>query len=165
MMMSYWNQLKPSERMIVSIGGIIITILILYLAVLEPYKLKSEEFALKVTKQKSQNEWLKKASLEVKQLQGSSNGANKKRKSGQSLLVVVDRTARQNKLAEFLKRVEPEGSSRVRVWLDDAPFDLVSKWLSLLQTKYQLDVETAVLDKVEAVGRVNARLVIIEAGA
>ena len=164
-MMDYWNQLKPNERVLISIGGIILTILILYLAVLEPFMLKVGEYSAKVEKQKSQNEWLKKASLEVKQLQISVGGSTSKRNSGQSLLVVVDQTAKQNKLADFLKRVEPDGSTRVRVWLDNAPFDDVAKWLGLLQSNYQLDIESAVFDKVEVVGRVNVRLVIIEGGA
>jgi len=165
-MMDYWNQLKPSERTIISVGGIILAVLILYLAVLEPFMLKSDEFTTKVAQQKTQIEWLKKKSLEVKQLQASSSGGKRSaRKSGESLLVVVDRTAKQNRLADSLKRVEPDGSERVRVWLDNASFDEVAKWLSLLQSNYQLDIESAVFDKVEAAGRVNVRLVIIEGGA
>jgi len=164
-MMDYWNQLKPSERTIISVAGIILAVLILYLAVLEPFMLKSDEYTTKVAQQKSQIEWLKKKSLEVKQLQVSSGGAGTTRKSGDSLLVIVDRTAKQNKLADSLKRVEPDGSERVRVWLDSASFDEVAKWLGLLQSSYQLDIESAVFDKVEAAGRVNVRLVIIEGGA
>jgi len=164
-MKDYWNQLKPSERTIISVGGIILSVLILYLAVLEPFMLKTEEYTAKISKQKSQNEWLKKASMEVKQLQVSAGGPSTKRKAGESLLVVVDRTAKQNKLADSLKRVEPDGSERVRVWLDNAPFDVVAKWLGLLHSNYQLEIESAVFDKVEVVGRVNVRLVIIEGGA
>lgn len=164
-MIDYWNQLKPSERTIISVAGIILAVLILYLAVLEPFMDKADELTTKVAQQKSQIEWLKKKSLEVKQLQVSSGAVRTARKSGESLLVVVDRTAKQNRLADSLKRVEPDGSERVRVWLDNASFDEVAKWLSLLQSNYQLDVESAVFDKVEVVGRVNVRLVIIEGGA
>ena len=163
--MDYWNQLKPNERVLISFAGIILTVLILYLAVLEPFMLKVDEYTVKVENQKTKNEWLKKTSLEVKQLQVSTGASSVKRNAGQSLLVVVDQTAKQNKLADSLKRVEPDGSDRVRVWLDNASFDDVAKWLGLLQSNYQLDIESAVFDKVEMVGRVNARLVIIEGGA
>ena len=164
-MKDYWNQLKPSERTIISVGGIILTVLILYLAVLEPFMKKTEEYTAKISKQEIEIEWLKKASLEVKQLQASSSGVTTQRHAGESLLVVVDRTAKQNNLEDSLKRVEPDGSDRVRVWLDNAPFDEVAKWLSLLQSNYQLDIESAEYDKVEMVGRDNVRLVMIEGGA
>ena len=164
-MKDFWKQLKPSERVIISVGGIIFSVLILYLVVLEPFMLKTEELTAKVAAQKTKIEWLKKTSLEVKHLQGSSGQKTSQKKSGQSLLVVVDQTAKKNKLAEALKRVEPDGSDRVRVWMDNASFDDVANWLGILRSDYQLDVESAVFDKVEASGLVNVRLVFVEDGA
>jgi len=163
-MKNFWLQLKPSERMLLSIGGIVMSILMLYLFLLEPFTKKAEELSGKLAKQKAEIEWLKEAAKEVKQLQASSSGVRGGKKPGQSLLVIVDQTAKQNKLGDSLKRVEPDGAERVRVWMDEAPFDDVAKWLTLLNNRYQLDVESAVFDKVENVGRVNVRLVFIEGG-
>ncbi len=163
-MLAYWNQLKPNERTMLSVGGIIVTILMLYLLLLEPFMLKADELTVKIASQKAQVEYLKEASIEVKQLQALRTGSSANIKD-QSLLVVVDQTAKKNNLGNFLKRIEPNGSDRVRVWLDNAPFDDVAKWLSFLHSKYQLGVESAVFDKVDAKGRVNVRLVFLEGGA
>ena len=157
-MLVFWRQLKPSERTMLTLGGGILVILILYLFILEPFMLKKDEFEIKVASQKAQVEWLKQASLEVKSLQ-SSQKVNNRRGAGQSLLVLVDRTAKKNKLGSALKRVEPDGTERVRVWLDNASFDDVAKWLSVLASKYQLEAESAVFDKADDIGRVNVRLV------
>lgn len=157
-MLVFWRQLKPSERTMLSVGGVILAILMLYLLLLEPFMLKADEYQVKVASQKAQVEWLAQAAAEVKLLQPSKKLSGN-RGARQSLLVLVDRTAKQNKLASALKRVEPDGTERVRVWLDDASFDDVAKWLSLLHSKYQLEIESAVFDKTDETGRVNVRLV------
>ncbi|HFE39425.1 MAG TPA: type II secretion system protein M [Gammaproteobacteria bacterium] len=162
MMLNYWNQLRPSERRTLSIGAVIAAILMLYLLLLEPAWQEADTLALKVEKQKSENASLKKMAAKIKQLQSASHKRAIRKNPGQSLLVVVDRTAKKNKLGDSLKRVEPDGSARVRVWLDNAAFDAVAKWLTLLRSKYQLEIESAVFDKVDAAGRVNVRLIFAE---
>lgn len=164
-MLNYWTQLKPRERLIVSAASGVLAVLILYLFVLEPFVVKSEQLEVRVAKQQKEIVWLKQASIEVGQLQRSASGAKASGRAGQSLLVVVDRTAKQFKLADSMKRVEPDGSSRVRVWLEKASFDDVSKWMSQLETRYKLQVESAVIDKTEDTGRINARLVFLGAAS
>ena len=72
---------------------------------------------------------------------------------------MADSTARSNGLGAALKRVEPEGSRNVRVWLENASFDQVMKWLGTLNTTYGIRTDSASLERVaDATGRVNARL-------
>jgi len=163
-MKSFWLQLKPRERIIIAVAGGVLMILILYLALLEPYQLKVEKLNSRIAAQQTDVQWMNKTAGEIKQLQGSSTNRSSNT-SGQSLMVVVDRTAKDNKLSSMVKRVEPDGSSRVRVWLEKAPFDDISKWLMRLETKHALSVESAVFDKTDVIGRVNARLVFLGAGA
>lgn len=159
-MMEYWNQLKPRERMLVGSAGVITVLLLLYMVVLEPFMLKAENLEMRVTSQQKEIAWLKQAALEVAQLKKQSPAAGNARQ-GQSLLVVVDQSAKRNKLAGSMKRVEPDGSSRVRVWLERAPFDEVSKWMNELENKYNMEIETAVFDKTDITGLINARLVFL----
>jgi len=165
-LLGYWQQLKPRERIILILLAGVIGIVLLYVAVLEPYQLEVEQLETRIAKQEKDIQWMHYASQEIKQLQGGSarNGGKNLRK-GQSLLVLVDRTAKQNKLASSMKRVEPDGTKRVRVWLEKASFDDVTKWLVKLQRDYQLEVESAVFDKTEDNGRTNVRLVFLGADA
>lgn len=164
-MKNYWQQLKPRERMLIMIGGGIFFVLMLYLMALEPLVKKVDDLTLKVEKQKSEVQWLKKAAQEVKSLQNSSGGSAASKRQGQSLLVLVDRTSKQDKLGKSITRVEPDGSARVRVWLESAAFDDLTKWLVGLETQYNIVVESAVIDKTDVVGRVNVRMVFIEGDA
>jgi len=162
-MKSYWQHLKFRERLLVLIGGGIFSVLMLYLIVLEPLTIKVDQLTVKVEKQKKQVQQLKKMAKEVASLQKSSGTTSSKRR-GQSLLVLVDLTSKQNKLGKSISRVEPDGSARVRVWLELAAFDDLTKWLSGLELKYNILVESAVIDKTTSVGRVNARMVFVEGG-
>ncbi len=163
-MMNYWQQLKPRERIILILLGGVVSIVLLYIAVLEPFQLKVEQLESRITKQKTDIQWMRNAALEIKQLQGNAIGNSQRNlRKGQSLLALVDRTAKQNKLASAMKRVEPDGSKRVRVWLEKATFDDVTKWLFKLQNDYQLEIESAVFDRTEDDGRVDVRLVFLGA--
>lgn len=160
-MMNYWQQLKPRERIVLALLAIVVGIVLLYVAVLEPFQMKVEQLESRVAKQQADIQWMRSAAEEVKQLQRSNVGSNRNLRNGQSLLVLVDRTAKQNKLASSMKRVEPDGTTRVRVWLEKAAFDDVTRWLVKLQNDYQLEVESVVFDKTEDEGLVNVRLVFL----
>jgi len=161
-MKQYWQQLKPRERMFIMIGGGFFLILVLYLAVLEPLIIKVDELTVKVDKQKTLVKSLKSMSKEVALLRQNTGGAVISKRQGQSLLVLVDRTSKREKLAKSITRIEPDGTARVRVWLEKAAFDDLIKWLSVLESKYNILVETAVVDKTPVVGRVNVRVVFLE---
>ena len=164
-MINYWQQLKPRERMLIMVGGGIFSVLMLYLLVLEPFTIKVDELTVKVEKQQALNQWLKKSAAEVSKLKGAGASSSSGSRSGQSLLVLVDRTSKQGKIGKSITRIEPDGSARVRVWLESVPFDDLTKWMGSLEAKYQILVETAVVDKTNTVGRVNARMVFVEGKA
>jgi len=164
-MMKFWMQLKPRERNLVSIMGGVIVVLMLYVLLLEPFLGKAEELTEKIAQQKTQIESMKQTLADIKQLERTADNSTSNNRKGQSLLVIVDQTAKENKLGDSMKRVEPDGSTRVRVWLEMAIFDDVARWLSRLQTQYSLEIESAVLDKTDTTGRVNARLVFTEGAA
>ncbi|MDX1810621.1 MAG: type II secretion system protein M [Gammaproteobacteria bacterium] len=160
-MLNYWRQLKPRERMLVSVGGVFVGAMMLYLLLLEPLTDKAEQLESRVASQQKEVQWLKQAATEVAALKKTQPGNAGNARRGQSLLVLVDSTAKQNKLADSMKRVEPDGTQRVRVWLENVAFDEVTKWMGELELRYQIQVESAVLDKTETTGLVNARLVLL----
>jgi general secretion pathway protein M len=59
-----------------------------------------------------------------------------------------------------LKRFEPSGESKLRVWLEDVPFNSVVQWLQDLDKSHSLKVSEISIDRDEKPGLVNARLLI-----
>ena len=83
---------------------------------------------------------------------------------GQSLVVLVDRTARASGLGGNLKRNQPDGDGALRLRLEDASFDSLMGWLADLEAEHGIRVNTASFDQAGAEGRVNCSLRLTRGG-
>jgi general secretion pathway protein M len=79
--------------------------------------------------------------------------------TGESLLVIVDRSAREAGLAGSLTS-EPAGPGALSVRLPKAPFDALVAWLGRLAQQNGVGVESATIERADAAGLVNAALVL-----
>jgi type II secretory pathway component PulM len=79
---------------------------------------------------------------------------------GQSLVVVIARSAQQAGLDKALSQNQPIGEDGIRVRLERAPFDAVVNWLAQLQAGNGLSLESASFERLTTVGTVNASIVL-----
>lgn len=84
--------------------------------------------------------------------------------TGESLVVVIDRSTRERGLGTYLKRNQPEGASGVRLRLENAPFDELTGWLADVQSRHGLAAISASFDPSGEPGRVNSNLVLERVG-
>jgi general secretion pathway protein M len=149
--------LEPRERMLVlAIVGALVVLLV-YGMLLQPFYNQHGKLKAGVAEQRETLKWMQQSAATVRQLRGSGQTASTGL-GGRSLLSVADASARNSGLGPALKRVEPEGSSGVRVWLDGAAFDSVAGWLDLMSTRYGVDIESITIESSGGPGRVNVRL-------
>ena len=80
--------------------------------------------------------------------------------SKESLLVVVDRSARESNLGTSLAGSEPSGVGGLRVRLEKAPFDTLVAWLARLSEQNGIRVDSATIDNAGKPGTVNAAVVL-----
>ena len=80
--------------------------------------------------------------------------------TGESLLVIIDRSARESGLAGALAGSEPGGPGSLSVRLAKAPFDALVGWLGRLARQNGVSVEAATIEKTETPGLVNAAIVL-----
>jgi general secretion pathway protein M len=80
--------------------------------------------------------------------------------SGESLLVIIDRSARESGLASSLSGSEPGGPGSLAVRLEKAPFDTLITWLARLAQQNGVNVDSATIEKAGEPGTVNAALVL-----
>jgi general secretion pathway protein M len=157
-MKEWFASLEQRERHLVTGGAVLLGLMLMYLMVWEPLTNTVDKLRVSTTEQGSTLQWMRQAAQEVKKLRGS--GSNRgKSTGGQSLLSVIDRTAKSGRLGAALKRVQPDGEKRVRVWMEAANFDDVIRWLVLLDTRYGVSIENSVFEVKQEPGRVDARLV------
>jgi Type II secretory pathway, component PulM len=110
-----------------------------------------------VGEQRAQLRWMENAAAEIRALRGTAAGPAAL-PHGQSILAVVDSSAKQAGLGEALSRVEPTGDKGVRVWLDHALFNDLVSWLFTLHHTYSVGVNTVSLERGDSPGQVNIRL-------
>lgn len=80
--------------------------------------------------------------------------------SGESLLLIVDRSARESGLAHSLAGSEPGSTGSLSIRLEKAPFDTLVAWLARLAQQNGVSVESATVEKSGAPGLVNAAIVL-----
>lgn len=161
-MKEWWSGLQASEQRTLLIGGIALGIMGLYFLIWEPLHSDVASLEKQVAEQKAVKTWMQQAAVDVKQMQRS--GQRQTISGGRSMLAVVDQTVKRGGLAGSLKRLEPEGDAAVRVWLEQASFDEVMRWLLQIESQYGLSADTVTIDRKD-VGKVDVRLTLKGVGA
>lgn len=156
-MKQYWANLQPRERHTVLGGGIVLALILLYGLVLDPFQQELSRLQKSVKTQTAELAWMQQASAQVKHLRGNSPAAG--RVAGQSLMSVVDASARSTGLSGAIKQIKPEGQG-VKVRLEQAPFDDMLRWLEHLNSKQGVNVTGLVMERLAQPGRINASVVL-----
>ncbi len=163
-MKEYFDNLSPREQRIVIVGGVAALILLPYLLFWQPFVDKIATMEKRVGVQRQELIWMREAAREVNELRGADASTNAVR-GGQSLLGLIEQTARQAKLGGVLKKVQPDGETGARVWLEEVAFDDMLKWFDSLNARGGVRVVELAVDRQDAIGRVDARVLLELPGA
>jgi general secretion pathway protein M len=162
-MKEWFENLSGRERSVLIGGGVVLAVLLLYFLGWEPLHDKVDDLRASTVEQRELLVWMRGATAEAKRLQGSARPARPL--DGQSMLAVIDTTARAGKLGESLNRVQPESGDAARVWLERASFDLMVQWLEELRKNHGIRVQSASIEPKAEPGLIDARLVLQGGGA
>ena len=159
-MKDWFASLEPRERRLIITAGVVVVVALLYLLVWEPIARDNESLKLRYESSQQLISWMEDAVQEAKTLQAQIKASGPSgRSKNQSLLGVIDRTAKRDKLGPSVKRVQPDGKTGARVWLENVVFNDMIKWLEKLEQQEGVRLVTTVIDKQDEPGLVNARLV------
>lgn len=158
-MKDWWQEQSARDRRILRIGSIFLVLALIYLLLWQPLHQKRDKYRQQITEQRQLLQWMHERSAEAKALM-KQPGSQRHQPIKGSLLSLVDKEARKAGLGKGLKRVEPAGTDQVRLWFDAVEFNRLVAWLGSLENKFGTRIDSAVIDRTETVGRVNARLVI-----
>jgi general secretion pathway protein M len=153
--------LQPRERVIVAAGAIIVPLVLLYLFALAPFYHAVGQRAQRVATKEGDVAWMRSVAPEMATLASSPAGAAP---SGESLVVLIDRTARECGLGASLTGQTPSGESSIRVRLESAEFDKLMVCLGTLQQSHAVSIDSATIDRTGKPGLVNASLVLSRPG-
>jgi general secretion pathway protein M len=147
--------MNERERRMVMFGGIAIVVLLL-LGVVLPLDRSVSKAQDRIEKKQEDLAWMRTVGPEL----SAAGPAVAQPTSQESMLVIVDRAARESGLGTSLVNSEPSGAGGLRVRLEKAPFGLIIGWLARLSDQHGIKVESATMDGAGEPGVVNAGLVL-----
>lgn len=149
-----FDTLNEREQRLVKIGGLA-AVLILIFGILLPLDSSVSKARARITKKQADLVWMRGVAPYLASAPTPSAAG-----SGESLLVVVDRSAKESGLEKSLVGTEPSGPGSIQVRLEKASFDAIIGWLSRLGQQNGLSVDGATIDIAGAPGVVNAAIVL-----
>jgi general secretion pathway protein M len=161
-MKTWWQTKTPQEQLAMMIGAAAIALLFLYLLIWRPVAQSLDKQVLQVESQQVTLKWMQDNLDLVKSLGRQQRG--KAARSNEALLTLVDRTAKKIQLRQQIKRIKPQGDNAVQLWIEQAPFDTIIKWLGQLTHTHAIGIDSLTIDKQDKPGLVNARLVLQREG-
>ncbi|MEW8509549.1 MAG: type II secretion system protein M [Candidatus Thiodiazotropha sp.] len=161
-MKEWWQSKPPQEHMAMIIGAVAVLLLLVYLLMWRPFTQALEKKALLVESQQITLNWMQDNLDLVRSLRSQQRG--KGAGSNEALLTLVDRTAKRIQLRQQIQRIKPQGDNAVQLWIEEAPFDTIMKWLGQLTLTHAIEIDSLTIDRQEKQGLVNARLVLQREG-
>ncbi len=146
---------QPQERLALIVMAIFIIGAALYTLFWLPLNEDIAQKQIWVTEQQKTLSWMQRTAVEINHLKPTSR---QQKKSGEALLTTIDRTAKQQKIREAVKRIKPQGDNKAQLWLEQASFDRMIRWLDLLQQRHNISISTITVDRQSGSGLINARI-------
>ena len=145
--------LPAHEQRKLLIGALVAAVILVFL-ILIPLDRSVAHAQTRLAKKKDDLSAMQSMANEIRQLPPS-GGPN-----GESLLVVIDRSAREAGLGSSLSGSDPGAPGTLSVRMEKAPFDQLILWLGRLAQQNGVTVQSATIDKAGAPGLVNAAIVL-----
>jgi len=159
-MKEWWNSLSERERLMLGVGGLLLVVGALYFIMWTAFFSRLASLRLSVPEQRAELAWMREAAGSVARLRPTGQGGPATAAGG-SVMAVIDQTAKQEKLGGKLKRIEPDGENGAKVWVDEAPFDDIMRWVFLLESKHAIRVTAFSAESLAGAGFVKARLTLV----
>ena len=136
-------EIPARQRPLLFIGLGLVSLLLVWLILLAPLSSARSALRREIAVKEQDLAWMRMAALEVRQYAQGGAGAAR----GASPLATIDGSARQFGLSQAMQRVEPVGGREVRVWLENAVFDDLLRWLAQLQQGHGIEVTEIVVEQ------------------
>ena len=144
--------LSPRERRMVLIGAVALAGILLF-SVLLPLDHAVAKARARLEQKRADLTWMQ--TVGVPALRNAPPPGN-----GESLLVVVDRTAHESRLDTAMRGSEQGSGGSLSLRREKAPFDDLVGWLARLAQQNNVIIDSATIEKSGDTGLVNAAIVL-----
>ena len=154
-MRNWYANLSARDRQIVQILGVVLLAMVL-LGIIVPLNRNVAAARLRVSKKQNDLAFMQSVAPQLAAAGPGSGGAT----TAESLVVLIDSSARESGLGKSLTSSQPTGEKGLRIRLEKVPFDAMVAWLARLSQQHGVRVESAEIETAGETGVVNAGLVL-----
>ncbi len=151
-----YEMISSRDRIMLNCLVVFLLVVMGYFLVLRPAFNAVDQAQLSLKGKQELLQWMKSNEHRAKSITGTGS-KTKGRRPGQSLLALINQTSGRFQVS--LKRYEPEGSDKLRVWVEDIPFNSLMRWLNSLESSNAVSVINISIDSQKESGIINAKVV------
>jgi general secretion pathway protein M len=149
--LNWYSTQSPRDQRVLQIGGAVV-VLMLIVGLLLPLHRNVREATARLQQQQEDLEWMR----SVGPVLAAAGPTPVAAATSESLVVLIDRSARESGLAKAMTGAQPVANGSMRVQLEQADFNLFTGWISRLSSQHGVRVESATITASNAPGIVNA---------
>lgn len=145
----YWFDLELRERWILGLGTLFVGLILFYAVIWQPWHKAISDMSARLPILRTNVQWMRQQA-EIVQNGGVIKANSNIKGANESLLSILEKTARANKLAESIQQITPgQNNKEVRVVLEDASFNNWVSWIDLLYKDYLITVKQVTAERDE----------------
>ena len=150
---NWYSRQNERDQRVLFWGGIAAGVMVLALILL-PLQRNLSKARARVAQQQADLAWMRQAAPTL--AAAGPGPAAAATQPGESLVVLIDRSARESGLAQALTGSQPAANGAMTVRMENADFNLLIGWMSRLVAQHDLRVESASITGNGTAGLVNA---------
>lgn len=146
-----YDALAPREQRTVLLGGVALALIFLF-AILLPLERRVAAARERLERQQADVAWLQSVAPQLAQLAALPRAQG----AGESLVVMVDRIARERNISGQLSGSQGAGDGAITVRFQQVPFDSLAAWAASLVQRTGATIVSASFEGAGSAGLVNA---------
>ncbi|MBK7114470.1 MAG: type II secretion system protein M [Proteobacteria bacterium] len=150
---NWYSRQNERDQRVLFWGGIAAGVIVLALILL-PLQRNLSKARARVAQQQADLAWMRQVAPTL--AAAGPGPAAAATQPGESLVVLIDRSARESGLAQALTGSQPAANGAMTVRMENADFNLLIGWMSRLVAQHDLRVESASITGNGTAGLVNA---------
>jgi general secretion pathway protein M len=155
---NWWENLLDRERQMLTVGGIVVGILVIYAAIWTPLSNAVQDRKMAVMTQQRLLNYLQKSSATIQQLKAE--GVQASVSDNVDLLSLTEQSLSQEGLSSYLKQVQQPEKNHVALTFEKVPFDKLMQWLQEMTTSHGVSVTQLNASRLPEIGTANVTLII-----
>lgn len=147
---NYWQQLTKREQMILSWGGLSVTLILFYALIWQPWHAAIAHMEEAIQHRREGLVWMRQQADMIKD-SGLTQNVRATKSADQSLLSVIEKSARANRVSKSIQQMVPGTDAQtnveqVNVVLEEADFNQWVRWVDSLYRDYAVNIKQLTVD-------------------